>query len=83
MFSKLWQWLSQSHRLHHLVGGFAVGFLCGIVAAVSVAAALEFKDKQWGGKPDWIDFVLTVLGGLVGGMLRLFVVWLVIKPLFR
>ena len=23
---------------------------------------LEFKDWQWGGKPDWIDFTLTFAG---------------------
>ena len=74
MRSNLWQWLRTSHRIHHLAGGFAVGFACGIDAAVAVAAALEFKDRQWGGKPDWIDFALTVAGGTLGSFLR----WLAI-----
>ena len=74
MRSNLWQWFRTSHRIHHLAGGFAVGFACGIDAAVAVAAALEFKDRQWGGKPEWIDFALTVAGGALGAFLR----WLVI-----
>ena len=72
MRTNLWQWLRQSNRIHHLAGGFAVGFACGIDAAVAVAAALELKDRQWGGKPDWI--ALTVAGGTLGAFLR----WLVI-----
>ena len=66
--------MRQSHRLHHLVGGFGVGVVCGMDAAVAVAAALEFKDYQWGGKPDWIDFALTVAGGVLGSFVR----WLVV-----
>ena len=74
MRSNLRQWFRTSHRWQHLAGGFAVGFACGIDAAVAVAAALEFKDRQWGGKPEWIDFALTVAGGMLGSFLR----WLVI-----
>ena len=80
MIDKVWQWLRQSHRLQHLVGGFAVGLLLGLMAAVSAGAAMEFKDWQWGGKPEWADCLMTVMGGCVGWGLRLLVVWLIIKP---
>jgi hypothetical protein len=47
--------LSQSHRSHHLVGGFLVGLFFGFGAVVCVAGALEFKDVQHDGwnQPEW------------------------------
>jgi hypothetical protein len=35
-----------------------------VTLLVSIAA--EYKDKQWGGKFDWIDISLGVAGGIVG-----------------
>jgi hypothetical protein len=32
---------------------------------------MEFKDWQWGGKPDPIDFILTVAGVNIGYLLKL------------
>lgn len=31
----------------------------------AVGAAMEYKDYQHGGKPDWIDAALTLAGALV------------------
>ncbi len=50
---KIIDWLGESNRWKHLVGGFA---LCSVmqtwwdaaVLAVSVASALEFKDRAHG-----------------------------------
>ena len=68
---KLWQWLKDSNRLKHLVGGVAVGlgaddWYCAEYVGIGVAGSLEFKDYQWGGKPDWIDFTLTFVGVNIG-----------------
>ena len=63
-------WLRRSHRLHHLLGGFVVGLALGFPAAYAAAAALEFKDWQWGGEPSVVDFILTVAGGVVGAFVR-------------
>jgi hypothetical protein len=39
---------------------------------VGLAVGMEFKDKLWGGKPDFIDYILTCVGGLIGwGVMRL------------
>lgn len=64
-------WISESNRWKHLLGGVLVGagaddIYCAAYAGVGVAAALEFKDYQWGGKPDVVDFLLTVAGVAVG-----------------
>lgn len=36
---------------------------------------MEFKDKQWGGKWDWLDWVATMIGGTIGQSLQLLVIW--------
>ena len=38
-------------------------------AGVLTAGALEYKDRAHGGKWDWIDFALTVVGAFVGGLI--------------
>ena len=69
------EWLEKSNRWKHLVGGIAVGFgaddwYCCEYAGIGIAGALEFKDWQWGGKPDVVDFLLTVVGANIGYLLR-------------
>ena len=68
-------WFKQSNRWKHFVGGFGIGVLsntlyCAGLAGLGVASALEFKDTQWGGKWDWIDWGITVAGVAVGFGLR-------------
>ena len=65
MKKKLIEWLAQSNRWKHLVGGFGIG-ICGVLTA----GALEYKDKAYGGNWDWIDFGLTVAGTCVGQLVR-------------
>lgn len=72
---KIVEWLNKSNRWKHLVGGIAIGFgaddeYCAAYAGVGVAGALELKDYLWGGKPDIIDFLLTVGGVGIGYGLR-------------
>ena len=75
---KIFAWLKQSNRLRHLAGGYAIGVCsdsayCGMYAGVIAASSLEFKDKSWGGEWDWIDWVCTVLGGIIAMSLWLIV----------
>lgn len=69
--AKIIEWLKDSHRYQHFICGFIVGLgstdvYCAAYTGVGVAGALEFKDKSYGGKWDWIDFGLTVLGVAAG-----------------
>lgn len=71
MFKKVFDWLSESNRSKHMIGGVIVGLFaedayCAAYAGAGVAGAMEFKDWQWGGKPDWIDFTMTVVGTAIG-----------------
>lgn len=73
---KIFGWLKASNRWKHLVGGAMVGLgansvYCAAYAGIGVAAALELKDRLWGGKWDWVDFGLTVAGVAAGHLARM------------
>ena len=73
---KLFNWLKESNRYKHLIGGILIGLgansvYCAAYAGIGVASALELKDKLHGGKWDWIDWALTVGGVAIGYGLRL------------
>ena len=89
LLNKFKCFMAQSHRWAHFCGGLVLGLVCGLDAAVVVSAAMEFKDCQhcrlnspysidfrrwdwcsW----DWCDFAVTVVGGLIGSVVR----WLVV-----
>ena len=68
---KLINWFKQSNRWKHLVYGFLVSLVAGFAFTCGAAAGMEFKDNQWCGKWDWIDFWLTVAGAWFGLMIRM------------
>ena len=65
-------WFTESHRWQHLVGGIMIGILSlgnwytAAVAGIGIASALEFKDNSWGGRWDWLDWIITIAGVLIG-----------------
>lgn len=63
-------WFKQSNRWKHLLYGFLVALIAGFAFTCGAAAGMEFKDRAWGGKWDWIYFGLTVAGALVGAAIR-------------
>ena len=73
--STIIEWFKESNRFKHLAGGMLIGLgansvYCAAYAGIGIAGALEFKDFLWGGKWDWIDFGLTVLGVAIGYITR-------------
>lgn len=46
-------------------------FYCAAYAGIGVAGALELKDYLWGGKADYVDFLMTVVGVAVGYLMRI------------
>lgn len=82
---KYFKWLTESSRPKHILVGFLIGLTLGIVAAFAAAASAEMKDWLWNGKRggifgwikgngfDWLDFAATMIGGVAGFGLRLFV----------
>lgn len=73
---KIVEWIKKSNRYKHFIGGGFIGFganscYCAAYSVIGVAAALEYKDKAYGGKWDWIDFGLTIAGAGVGHLIRI------------
>lgn len=73
---KIIDWLFASNRMKHFGLAFTYGlaaddWYCAIYGGAGVAGALEFKDWQWGGKPDIIDFLFTFAGAMAGYGARL------------
>ena len=66
-----------SNRRKHFLGGIVCGFLLTIIFATGVAAGMEFKDWQRGGKWDWLDFAATVLGGFIGNLILFLLILLI------
>ena len=67
--NKIIEFLKQSNRYKHLIGGLLVGILAftpwtALYAAAVAASCLELKDKL----RDWIDWSLTVIGGILSAL---------------
>ena len=74
--AKFLSFLKKSNRYKHLIGGFAVGLcalnpLYALYASAVAASCLELKDKLHGCVWDWVDWSLTVAGGVFAAMLLL------------
>lgn len=76
--NKIKDWFNKSNRWKHLVDGVIIGLgsddlYCAGYTGIGVASALEFKDKSWGGKWDWIDWSLTISGVIIGYSIRVLI----------
>lgn len=71
-------WLTESNRDKHFLYAIPCALLGTILFVLGLAAGMEFKDKQYGGKWDWLDFLATVLGGLIGQTLQGLIIWMVL-----
>ena len=67
-------WLLKSNRQKHFLYAIPIGFILTILCVIGIASGLEFKDTQYGEKWDWIDWLATVLGGVVGQALQTFLI---------
>lgn len=74
MSLKVFNWLKQSNRPKHLLYAIPIGFIFTILAVLGCAFGMEFKDKQYGGKFDWLDIVATMIGGTIGQLLQIILI---------
>lgn len=72
-------WLCESNRWKHLLGGFVLGITLTVLCALGCAGGMEYKDKAWGGRWDWVDFGCTVVGGLFGQCVQILIIWLCVR----
>lgn len=71
-------WIRESNRDKHLLYAIPIGFVFTILAVIGCAFGMEFKDKQWGGKFDWLDLVATLIGGAIGQALQILLIVLIL-----
>ena len=72
------KWLKESNRTKHLLYAIPIGFICTILAVLGCAFGMELKDKQYGGKFDWLDIAATMIGGAIGQVLQIILILLLI-----
>lgn len=73
-------WLKESNRPKHLLYAIPSAFIGTILFAAGFAFGMEFKDKQYGGKFDWLDIAAALIGGIIGQFLQIIFI-LVLKNL--
>lgn len=71
-------WLKESNRQKHFLYAIPIGFIFTILCVIGIALGLEFKDKQYGNKFDYLDILATLLGGVIGQILQIVLI-LIIK----
>lgn len=72
------KWLKESNRYKHLFYAIPIGLLFTILAVIGCAFGMEFKDKQWGGKFDWLDISATLIGGAIGQIIQIIIILLLL-----
>lgn len=76
--NKIFSFLKESNRYKHIIGGLLVGLASlspwtAIYSSIVAASCLELKDKLRGNYWDWLDWLMTVAGGLVAALIWLLV----------
>ena len=73
-------WIRESNRPEHLLYAIPIGLVFTILAVIGCAFGMEFKDREYGNKFDWLDIAATMIGGLIGQSLQIIFI-LVLKNL--
>lgn len=71
-------WLKESNRPKHLLYAIPIGLVFTILAVLGCAFGMEFKDKQYVGKFDWLDIAATMIGGAIGQLLQVIIILLIL-----
>ena len=71
-------WLKESNRMQHLLYAIPIGLVFTILAVIGCAFGMEFKDKQYGNKFDWLDIVATIIGGTIGQLLQIIIILIIL-----
>lgn len=70
-------WINESNRIKHLLYAIPAGALLTILFAAGLAVGMEFKDRAYGGKWDWLDIAATLIGGFIGQAIQIGVLTLI------
>lgn len=65
-YTKILDWWKASNRWKHFLYAIPLGAVCGAHFTTGVGLGMEIKDHLYGGKADFVDFLLTAVGGVIG-----------------
>lgn len=65
-YQKIVDWWKASNRWKHFLFAIPLGAVCGAPFTTGVGLGMEIKDHLYGGKADFVDFLLTAAGGAIG-----------------
>lgn len=73
------KWLRESNRPRHILYGFLGALIGTLLFSIGLAIGKEYGDKAWGGKFDRLDLWATLIGGIAGQIVQLFIMWIIWK----
>lgn len=65
-YQKIADWWKASNRWKHFLFAIPLGAVCGAPFTTGVGLGMEVKDHLYGGRADFVDFLLTAVGGAIG-----------------
>ena len=71
-------WFLESNRYKHFLFAIPIGLLFTLLCVIGVASGLELKDKLYGNKWDWVDWLMTIAGGTIGQLLQLLIIYIIV-----
>ena len=71
-------WLKESNRPEHLLYAIPIGLVFSILAVIGCAFGMEFKDREYGNKFDWLDIAATMIGGAIGQLLQIIIILIIL-----
>lgn len=71
-------WLKESNRQKHLLYAIPIGLVFTILAVLGCAFGMEFKDKEYENKFDWLDIAATMIGGAIGQLLQIIIILIIL-----
>lgn len=70
-------WITESNRDKHLLYAIPCALIGSIVFVVGLAIGMEYKDKVYGNKFDWLDIAATLIGGSIGQAIQIGLIFLI------
>ena len=71
-------WLKESNRPDHIKYGLLSALVGTLIFTTGLAIGMEFKDKQYGNKFDWLDIAATMIGGAIGQLLQIIIILIIL-----
>lgn len=74
----LFKWITESNRLLHLKYAILPSLLFTMFFGFGLSIGMEFKDKLYGNKFDWLDILATFIGSIIGQIIQIIIIALII-----